>query len=268
MAYDDVIQGKGRGIILLLCGPPGVGKTLTAESVAEHMQVPLFVMSAGDLGMDSKHIEARLLSVLGMCTRWNAILLLDEADIFLEERSRHEVERNKLVSIFLRVLEYHEGIMFLTTNRVSTFDPAFQSRIHISIDYPELSPDSRRKIWENFLSRHNDAQAAARLTQPKNPTSSIRSASETIDKQNDEAAKAKHEALTQPHAITKPEIRQLSLLKINGRQIKNMLKTAQLLANRKAEPLAHKHIKTVLDATQHLHNANKVTEDARSSIFS
>ncbi|KEQ64097.1 P-loop containing nucleoside triphosphate hydrolase protein [Aureobasidium melanogenum CBS 110374] len=236
IAYDDVIQGKGRGIILLLCGPPGVGKTLTAESVAEHMQVPLFVMSAGDLGMDSKHIEARLLSVLGMCTRWNAILLLDEADIFLEERSRHEVERNKLVSIFLRVLEYHEGIMFLTTNRVSTFDPAFQSRIHISIDYPELSPDSRRKIWENFLSRHNDAQAAARLTQPRNP-------------------------------ISKQEIRQLSLLKINGRQIKNMLKTAQLLANHKAEPLAHKHIKTVLDATQHLHNANKVTEDARSSIF-
>ncbi|KAH0265390.1 P-loop containing nucleoside triphosphate hydrolase protein, partial [Aureobasidium melanogenum] len=267
IAYDDVIQGKGRGIILLLCGPPGVGKTLTAESVAEHMQVPLFVMSAGDLGMDSKHIEARLLSVLGMCTRWNAILLLDEADIFLEERSRHEVERNKLVSIFLRVLEYHEGIMFLTTNRVSTFDPAFQSRIHISIDYPELSPDSRRKIWENFLSRHNDAQAAARLTQPRNPTSSIKSASETIDELNDETAKAKHEALTQPHAISKQEIRQLSLLKINGRQIKNMLKTAQLLANHKAEPLAHKHIKTVLDATQHLHNANKVTEDARSSIF-
>jgi len=63
------------------------------------------------------------------------------------------------------------------------------------------------------------------------------------------------------------EIRQLSLLKLNGRQIKNMLKTAQLLASFKAEPLAHKHIKTVLDATQHLHNANKVTEDARSSIF-
>ncbi|KAG9735490.1 P-loop containing nucleoside triphosphate hydrolase protein, partial [Aureobasidium melanogenum] len=185
-----------------------------------------------------------------------------------EERSRHEVERNKLVSIFLRVLEYHEGIMFLTTNRVSTFDPAFQSRIHISIDYPELSPDSRRKIWENFLGRHNDAQAAVRLTRPKNSSSSIKSASETIDEQTDEAAKAKHEAFTQPHAIAKHEIRQLSLLKINGRQIKNMLKTAQLLANRKAEPLAHKHIKTVLDATQHLHNANKVTEDARSSIFS
>ncbi|KAI5247435.1 P-loop containing nucleoside triphosphate hydrolase protein [Aureobasidium subglaciale] len=266
MAYDDVIEGKGRGIILLLCGPPGVGKTLTAESVAEEMKVPLFNMSAGDLGMDSKFIEARLLTVLGMCTRWNAVLLLDEADIFLEERSRHEVERNKLVSIFLRVLEYHEGIMFLTTNRVATFDPAFQSRIHISIDYPDLSPESRRTIWENFLQRHNDAQAAARLSAPKNPFSSIKSASEGVV-EDEEAKKAKHITLTQSHIIAKQEIRQLSLLKLNGRQIKNMLKTAQLLANRKAEPLAHKHICTVLDATQHLHNVSKATEHARSSIF-
>lgn len=265
-SYDDVIQGKGRGIILLLCGPPGVGKTLTAESVAEEMKVPLFVMSAADLGMDTKHIEARLLSVLGMCTRWNAILLLDEADIFLEARSRHEVERNKLVSIFLRVLEYHEGIMFLTTNRVDTFDPAFQSRIHISIDYPDLSPDSRRTIWENFLRRHDEAQASARLSPPRNPASSIKAA-EASSEQDEEAAKAKHDALTQPHVITKQEIRQLSLIKLNGRQIKNMLKTSQLLANRKAEALSYAHIKTVLDATQHLHNAEKAAETARSSIF-
>lgn len=157
--------------------------------------------------------------------------------------------------------------MFLTTNRVSTFDPAFQSRIHISIDYPDLSPDSRRKIWENFLGRHNAAQAAARLKPPQNPASSIIPATDMINGDEDPTAKTQHETLTQPHAITSQEIRQLSLLKLNGRQIKNMLKTAQLLANFKAEPLAHKHIKTVLDATQHLHNSNKVTEDARSSIF-
>jgi hypothetical protein len=267
IAYDDVIEGKGRGIILLLCGPPGVGKTLTAESVAEHLKVPLFVMSAGDLGSHSEDVEDRLVSVLEKCTRWNAILLLDEADIFLEERSLHEVERNKLVSIFLRVLEYHEGIMFLTTNRVSTFDPAFQSRIHISIDYPGLSPENRRKIWNTFLGRHNDAQAAARLKPLKNPSSSIKSATEILEDKDESAAKAKHEILTQPHTITKQEIRQLSQLKLNGRQIKNMLKTAQLLANFKVEPLAEKHVRTVLDATQHLHSINKVADQTRSSIF-
>ena len=101
-AFDDVIEGKGRGMIVLLCGPPGVGKTLTAESVAEEMKVPLYMMSAGDLGLDPRRIETKLHDILEMCTRWHSVLLLDEADVFLEERSLHELERNKLVSIFLR----------------------------------------------------------------------------------------------------------------------------------------------------------------------
>jgi hypothetical protein len=107
--FDDVIEGKGRGMIILLCGPPGVGKTLTAESVAEEMKVPLYMMSAGDLGLDPRRVETKLQDILEMCTRWNSVLLLDEADVFLEQRSLHELERNKLVSIFLRVLEYYEG---------------------------------------------------------------------------------------------------------------------------------------------------------------
>lgn len=108
--FDDVIEGKGRGMIILLCGPPGVGKTLTSEAVAEEMKVPLYLMSAGDLGFDPRHVETKLQDILEMCSRWNAVLLLDEADVFLEQRSLHELERNKLVSIFLRVLEYYEGV--------------------------------------------------------------------------------------------------------------------------------------------------------------
>jgi hypothetical protein len=101
-AFDDVIEGKGRGMIILLCGSPGVGKTLTAESVAEEMKVPLYMISAGDLGLDPRCVETKLHDVLEMCTRWHSVLLLDEADVFLEKRSLHELERNKLVSIFLR----------------------------------------------------------------------------------------------------------------------------------------------------------------------
>ena len=82
---------------------------MTAESVAEEMKVPLYNMAAGDLGLDPRSVEVKLDEILNMCTRWNAILLLDEADVFLEERSLHELERNKLVSIFLRVLEYYGG---------------------------------------------------------------------------------------------------------------------------------------------------------------
>ncbi|KAL8845635.1 MAG: hypothetical protein Q9198_011396, partial [Flavoplaca austrocitrina] len=85
-------------MIMLLSGPPGVGKTLTAESVAENMRAPLYMMSAGDLGLDSQNVESSLSNVLEMSTKWNAVLLLDEADVFLEQRSAHDLERNKLVS--------------------------------------------------------------------------------------------------------------------------------------------------------------------------
>ena len=61
-------------------------------------------MSAGDLGLDPSGIEESLNLVLDMVSKWNAVLLLDEADVFLEARSSNDLERNKMVSIFLRVL--------------------------------------------------------------------------------------------------------------------------------------------------------------------
>jgi replication-associated recombination protein RarA len=79
--FDDVIEGKGKGIIMLLSGPPGVGKTLTAEAVAETMRVPLYMMSAGDLGTESSDVESALKNILKMTTKWKAVLLLDEADV-------------------------------------------------------------------------------------------------------------------------------------------------------------------------------------------
>lgn len=286
--FDDVIEGKGKGIIILLSGPPGVGKTLTAESVAEQMKVPLYIMAAGDLGLDPRSVETKLQDVMSMCSRWGAILLLDEADIFLEERSLHELERNKLVSIFLRVLEYYEGIMFLTTNRVQTFDAAFQSRIHISLEYPELDKPARKAIWRNFLDRHNLAQAAARSKPAaplpgavkKQPTKK-RAAShstpvkngqtdDSVDEEDeklDSVDEELHQRLTEPHKISPDEITRLSDLKINGRQIKNFLKTAQLLAIYKEEPLNYSHLETVVTSTQHLHNATEATDRARGAIY-
>lgn len=55
--------------------------------------------------------------------------------------------------MFLRILEYYEGILILTTNRVSTFDQAFKSRIHFAIQYSELDRDCRRNIWQTFLGK-------------------------------------------------------------------------------------------------------------------
>lgn len=66
--------------------------------MAETMRVPLYMMSAGDLGIEPAGVESALSNIMEMSTKWNAVLLLDEADVFLEQRSAHDLERNKLVS--------------------------------------------------------------------------------------------------------------------------------------------------------------------------
>ncbi|KAK0499925.1 P-loop containing nucleoside triphosphate hydrolase protein [Armillaria luteobubalina] len=148
----DVISGKGGGLISVLHGPPGTGKTLTAESVAELLRRPLYMVGSSELSSESSALERNLRSTLSLATAWDAVLLIDEADVFLEQRSLHELERNALVSVALRVLEYHRGVLFLTTNRIKTFDKAFLSRFSIAIKYPELDAASRQVIWQKFFS--------------------------------------------------------------------------------------------------------------------
>lgn len=105
------------------------------------------------MGTSSIDLDRQLTDIMDMAATWRAVLLIDEADVFLERRSLHDLHRNAMVSVFLRVLEYYSGILFLTTNRVTTFDDAFKSRIHIPIRYTDLSVDSRAEIWRNFCKR-------------------------------------------------------------------------------------------------------------------
>ena len=96
--FDDFVLGKGRGVILLLSGSPGTGKTMTAESVAETMRVPLYSLSAGELGTRLDTVERNLKNALEQCAKWKAVLLFDEADVFLEKRDMHDLDRNAMVS--------------------------------------------------------------------------------------------------------------------------------------------------------------------------
>ncbi|KAI1077949.1 hypothetical protein F5B20DRAFT_248399 [Whalleya microplaca] len=213
-SIDDVIQGKGKGLVAVLHGPPGTGKTLTAEGISELLKCPLYMVSAGDLGTDSRYLEAELQKILDICHAWGAILLLDEADVFLEKRNMQDIHRNALVSIFLRQLEYFQGILFLTTNRVQTFDDAFQSRIHIALRYDDLDAKAKRAIFQIFVER---ARAVAGIDlMPFG--------------EDDYAELARHN--------------------LNGRQIKNTVGTAQALAVNKAEPLSMSHIREVLNVQQ------------------
>lgn len=107
----------------------------------------------GDLGITASDVEEALETNFALANRWNCILLIDEADVFLAERTKEDFVRNSLVAVFLRIMEYYAGVLFLTTNRVGVFDEAFTSRIHISLYYPPLERDPTHKIFEKNMER-------------------------------------------------------------------------------------------------------------------
>ncbi|KAI9823114.1 MAG: hypothetical protein M1826_000265 [Phylliscum demangeonii] len=207
----DVVRGKGRGLIILLHGVPGVGKTSTAECVAESTGKPLFPITCGDLGLLPQEVEESLQSIFHLAQTWDCVLLLDEADIFLAQRTRTDLKRNALVSVFLRVLEYYMGILFLTTNRVGAFDEAFKSRIHISLYYPELAKPQAMKIWEMNLER------TKKIDRERTKTATIPGL--VIDE--DEIR-----IFAEDHWIEHHN----AIGKWNGRQIRNAFQTASALA--------------------------------------
>jgi len=153
--FSDFIEGKGQGLIFLLNGPPGVGKTLTAEATAEYLNKPLYNINVGDLGTNPEIMEDILERIIEYCERWGAIILIDEADIFLEEREYSNVLRNSMVSTFLKFLEFNRGIMFLTTNRLNSIDDAVKSRVNMFFSYQEFSFNRRVEVWKSILSKWN-----------------------------------------------------------------------------------------------------------------
>ncbi|KAI3015169.1 hypothetical protein CBS147345_5069 [Aspergillus niger] len=149
----DFIENKGEGQIFLLHGSPGVGKTFTA---AEYTGRALLSLTVGDIGTDEVVMEKQLSKWFRLAEQWGAVMLIDEADVYLERRQITDLKRNSLVSVFLRCIEYYRGILFLTTNRVGHFDDAFISRIHVVIRYDNLSEENRRTIWEQFFDKLAD----------------------------------------------------------------------------------------------------------------
>jgi AAA+ superfamily predicted ATPase len=94
----DLMSGKGNGLFILLHGGPGTGKTLTAESVAEIANKPLYRVTCGDIGTKAEDVEKYLEVVLLLGKIWGCVVLLDEADVFLEQRTLFDLQRNALVS--------------------------------------------------------------------------------------------------------------------------------------------------------------------------
>ncbi|KAH0545284.1 hypothetical protein FGG08_000583 [Glutinoglossum americanum] len=223
---SDIIPSKGKGLVIVLHGSPGVGKTLTAEVIAEYTKKPLYPINIGELTSEEK-IVSKLQWHFTTASRWDAVLLLDEADVLLEKRSYEDFKRNGIVSgifqhdlaeeVFLRMLEYYDGMLFLTTNRIMTIDAAFQSRIQIAIKFPDLTPEMRRQIWQNFINRLDERE--------------IQGKKELLDHLED-----------------------MQEWNLNGRQIRNVLTTAEALAlslERRRGALRYRQVEEVANQTLH-----------------
>ena len=93
----DIVHGKGEGLIILLHGPPGVGKTSTAECVAAQLKRPILRITCGDLGTSPRELERNLDDFCTLSHKWRCVLLLDEADVFLSKREKGDIDRNARV---------------------------------------------------------------------------------------------------------------------------------------------------------------------------
>ncbi|KAK3494182.1 uncharacterized protein B0T23DRAFT_103213 [Neurospora hispaniola] len=242
--FDDVIAGKGQGLVFLLHGKPGLGKTLTAESVADYLERPLYSISGGELGTEVSAVEEQLEKIFNWAKRWNAVTLLDEADVLLCKRSSAEMDRNAIVAVFLRMLEYFQGVLFLTTNRKQDFDDAFKSRIHVTISYPELSPEAKSRIWQSLINTNKSVEV------DESWTKDIYNALGQLNLNVNGSPSFVMSLESQPRSkcITiyqywSTDYREHAK---QGRTIKNILRTAVAYANSEGKKLGARHVLAIL----------------------
>jgi SpoVK/Ycf46/Vps4 family AAA+-type ATPase len=91
-------------------------------------------------------METALKEALSRAQRWGAVMLIDEADVYIRKRS-DDIAANAVVGVFLRVLEYFNGLLFLTTNRIDDIDEAIVSRCIALIRYHPPDQAARERIW-------------------------------------------------------------------------------------------------------------------------
>ena len=142
----DVISGKTGGCLILLKGDPGLGKTLTAQVFAEQNHRPLYELQCSQLGISPPEVEENLRHALLRARRWNAVLLINEADVYVRARAE-DIVQNAIVGVFLRLLENLSGLCFLTTNKGTTIDDAVSSRALVHLDYQYPDPSERRELF-------------------------------------------------------------------------------------------------------------------------
>ncbi|RSM07893.1 hypothetical protein CDV31_008385 [Fusarium ambrosium] len=147
---------KGDGLTILLYGQPGVGKSYTAECIAQYTRRPLLSLDTSDLGPRPDRRDESIVRWFKLAEKWGAVLLIDEAEILLD------FGRNELVAGFLRASSYFKGILILTI-RIRAFEPVLMPYVNAQIIYPHFNDEDRTRLWGNFF-RKLEADADANMT--------------------------------------------------------------------------------------------------------
>jgi AAA+ superfamily predicted ATPase len=148
------------GVVAMFSGPPGTGKTMSAEVIAADLGLDLFKVNLAT--MVSKYIgetEKNLEQLFDVADTGNVVLLFDEADSIFGKRSEvsdaQDRYANLEVSYLLQRIERFDGLVILTTNLSSNIDNAFLRRIHVVVDFQAPDEGERRTLWLKALP--NDA---------------------------------------------------------------------------------------------------------------
>jgi len=143
---------RGRGISALFSGASGVGKTMSAEALANHLNLDLYRIDLA--GVVSKYIgdtEKNLRRIFDAAEQSGAILFFDEADALFGKRTEvkdsHDRYANIEVNYLLQRMEEYRGLAILATNRKSALDRAFLRRLRFVVDFPFPDAARRRLIW-------------------------------------------------------------------------------------------------------------------------
>lgn len=146
----------GKAVSVLLCGPPGTGKTMTAHILSSELGLPLYHVNLSQIvdkyvGETEKHLE----EIFTNAERSNIILFFDEADSVFSKRSDVTDAKDKYanteVSYILQRLEAYDGIVILSTNYMNNIDPAFIRRIRYVINFRMPDEQERKEIWHKAI---------------------------------------------------------------------------------------------------------------------
>lgn len=152
---------KGTGLALLFHGPPGTGKTMTAEAFAAELGKDVSIVRPETV--ESKFFgetEKNIKLLFEVARKEELILVFDECDNFFYTRPtgflHQDVFVGREVNMFLRGIEEGEGVFILTTNRADTLDPALERRLAAKVHFPIPDKETRFELWRRMLPRDHE----------------------------------------------------------------------------------------------------------------